>query len=104
MNLLLRGNIVALQETHWHASAAARWENSFPGNKVATAPAIRSVEGGWLGGVATIVPIGTTLIGHAILEPAYRLQCVIQRGSLPAERFINMYLPPRARLSTLRAI
>eukprot|EP00972_Heterocapsa_arctica_P037839 5570105-Heterocapsa_arctica.AAC.1 len=104
MNLLLRGNLVALQETHWHESAAARWENSFPGNKVVTASAIRSNEGGWLGGVAMIVPIGATVVDHAILEPAYGLQCVVQRGTLPPERFINMYLPPHARLPTLRAI
>jgi hypothetical protein len=52
MNLLLKGNIVALQETHWHASAAARWENSFPGSKVATAPRPPSEApkgGGWVG-------------------------------------------------------
>eukprot|EP00972_Heterocapsa_arctica_P070959 10484076-Heterocapsa_arctica.AAC.1 len=62
------------------------------------------MEGGWLGGVAVIILVGATLLGHTILEPAYGLQSVIQRGELPPERFINMYLPPHARLPTLRAI
>eukprot|EP00972_Heterocapsa_arctica_P088478 13044614-Heterocapsa_arctica.AAC.1 len=104
MNLLPKGEIVALQETHWHAAAAAKWGNSFPGSRVAAAPAVRSLEGGWLGGVATFVPLSAALVSEEVLVPAYGLQCIIQRGELPPERFINMYLPPHARLSTLRAI
>jgi hypothetical protein len=71
LDLLLKGHLVALQETHWHAAAAARWGNCFPGSKVAASPAILGPEGGWLGGVAVIVPTGIVLISEEMLVPAY---------------------------------
>eukprot|EP00972_Heterocapsa_arctica_P062444 9204687-Heterocapsa_arctica.AAC.1 len=64
MSLLLKGEIVALQGTHWHAAAAAKWGNSFPGSQVAAAPAIKSPEGGWVGGVATIIPLSAALVSE----------------------------------------
>ena len=56
--LLLNGQLVMTQESHWAPAGAAVWEPVFPGVSLAFTPARPGPAGGRQGGVAMFVPVG----------------------------------------------
>ena len=82
---LLRGRIIALQETHWDEAVAARWGALFPGSVVLAAPARPGPNGGRQGGVAIILPAGYRCVSHRTLYEGCALEVIVEPDLITGE-------------------
>ena len=90
---LQKGSVIMLQETHWLESDKATWEADLQGTKVIHSPAVATDRGGTSGGVAIILPAGSTLVSSRTLVPGYAVAAhvTVQGTSL---RILSLYFPP----------
>ena len=66
----LRGEVCALQETHWDQHAAGVWEASFPGCRVVSSASADGPAGGrTAAGVALVLPPGHSVVDVQELAP-----------------------------------
>ena len=102
---VVRGCIVAVQETHWTPGHCDLWAGAFATGRVLSAPARPGPEGGHQGGVAILVPIAYTILGHRILLPGCCLEATLQRPGDDAPFCVrSLYLPPDDRHAVLAAL
>eukprot|EP00959_Pyramimonas_sp_CCMP1952_P080914 1690149-Pyramimonas_sp.AAC.1 len=63
------GRIGLIQETHWTEHEAAVWSTMFHARTLVASPAYIGPAGGRAGGVAILIPHGTTLLRAEDLVP-----------------------------------
>eukprot|EP00959_Pyramimonas_sp_CCMP1952_P400340 8388107-Pyramimonas_sp.AAC.1 len=75
----------------------------FHARTLVASPAYSGPAGGCTGGVAIIIPHGTTLLRAEDLVPGCAVAATIRRGD-STYRLVSVYLPPSRKAETIEAI
>ena len=101
----LRGEVCALQETHWDQHAAGVWETSFPGCRVlSSAAAGGPTSGRTAAGVALVLPPGHTVLDVQELAPGQVLFVRAATAAGEAYCAASVYARPEDRDAGIEAL